>query len=109
MAIVNEGAATAVVGYVRVSRVGARGGDSFLSPALQREEIARVAAREGLEVVEVVEELDASGGDARRPGWNRVLEMVESVVAQARRCVRPRGRLGSLEVVRTIGATLPPW
>ena len=66
MAIVNEGGATAVVGYVRVSRVGARGGDSFLSPALQREGIARVAAREGLEVVEVVEELDASGGDARR-------------------------------------------
>ena len=78
MAIVNEGGATAVVGYVRVSRVGARGGDSFLSPALQREEIARVAAREGLEVVEIVEELDASGGDARRPGWNRALEMVES-------------------------------
>jgi DNA invertase Pin-like site-specific DNA recombinase len=78
MAIVNEGGATAVVGYVRVSRVGARGGDSFLSPALQREEIARVAAREGLDVVEVVEELDASGGDARRPGWNRALEMVES-------------------------------
>lgn len=63
---------------MRVSRVGGRGGDSFLSPDLQREEIARVAAREGLDVVEVIEELDASGGDAKRPGWNRALEMVES-------------------------------
>jgi DNA invertase Pin-like site-specific DNA recombinase len=65
------------VGYVRVSRVGGRGGDRFLSPELQREQIATVAAREGLEVVEVIEELDASGGDATRPGWNRAIEMVE--------------------------------
>jgi hypothetical protein len=42
-----------------VSRVGGRGGDSFLSPDLQREQIAAVAARENLEVVEVIEELDA--------------------------------------------------
>ncbi len=28
--------------------------------------------------MEVIEELDASGGDAKRPGWNRALEMVES-------------------------------
>ena len=67
----------AAVGYVRVSRVGGRGGDSFLSPDLQRDEIARAAAREGLEVAEVIEELDASGGDSKRPGWNRAVEMVE--------------------------------
>ena len=40
-----------VVGYVRVSRIGGREGDSFLSPTLQREQIAAVALREGLEVV----------------------------------------------------------
>ena len=66
-----------VVGYVRVSRVMGRGGESFLSPGLQREQIAAVAEREGLEVVEVIEELDASGGDSKRPGWNRALAMVE--------------------------------
>ena len=71
------------VGYVRVSRVGGRGGDSFLSPDLQREEIARAAAREGLEVAEIIEELDASGGDSKRPGWNRALEMVERGEATA--------------------------
>ena len=31
------------VGYVRVSKVGGRGGDSFLSPDLQREQIAAAA------------------------------------------------------------------
>ena len=71
------------VGYVRVSRVGGRGGDSFLSPDLQREEIARAAAREGLEVAEIIEELDASGGDSKRPGWNRALELVERGEAPA--------------------------
>jgi site-specific DNA recombinase len=65
------------VGYVRVSRVGPREGDSFISPDLQREQIEAVARREGLDVVEVIEELDASGGDASRPGWNRAIEKVE--------------------------------
>ncbi len=43
---------TRAVGYVRVSRVAGREGDSFLSPELQRESIARVCQREGLELVE---------------------------------------------------------
>ena len=66
-----------VIGYVRVSQVGAREGDSFISPQLQREQIASVAAREGLTVVRVIEELDASGGDSKRPGWNEAIEAVE--------------------------------
>lgn len=66
------------LGYVRVSRVAARQGDSFLSPKLQRESIARVCQRERLELVEVLEELDRSGGDAARPLWNQAIERVES-------------------------------
>jgi DNA invertase Pin-like site-specific DNA recombinase len=62
---------------VRVSRVGPLEGDNFISPDLQREQIERVARREGLELVDVIQELDASGGDATRPGWNRAIEMVE--------------------------------
>jgi len=46
------GVAMRAVGYIRVSRIGGRHGESFRSPDLQREEIARVATREGLEVVE---------------------------------------------------------
>jgi hypothetical protein len=38
--------------------VGGRDGDSFLSPELQRQSIERVCQREGLELVDVVEELD---------------------------------------------------
>jgi hypothetical protein len=56
---------------VRVSRLGNRGGDSFLSPALQRESIERVFEREGLELVDAVDELDRSGGDAAAPGEAR--------------------------------------
>ena len=53
-------------GVRRVSRVGGRGGDSFISPELQREQIALAAKREGLTVVDVLEELDASGVDRTR-------------------------------------------
>lgn len=49
-------------GYIRVSRVGGRVGESFISPAVQRETIERLAAYHGLELGEVVEELDVSGG-----------------------------------------------
>lgn len=45
-------ATRSAVGYVRVSRVGGRGRDSFLSPDLQREEMPPAAARERLEVAE---------------------------------------------------------
>lgn len=72
-----------VVGYVRVSRVGGREGDSFLSPALQRETVERLAERKGLEIVEWIEESDASGGDASRPGWNRAMEIVEAGAGRA--------------------------
>lgn len=61
------------MGYVRVSRVGGRGGDSFLSPELQREQISLAARREGLEVADVLEELDASGGNRDRPLWNEAI------------------------------------
>jgi hypothetical protein len=61
------------IGYVRVSVVGSRG-DSFLSRQLQRESIERVCRRERLELVDVVEELDRSGGDASRPLWNACIE-----------------------------------
>ena len=67
-----------VIGYVRVSRVGARAGDGFLSPELQEQAIEELCLRKGLELVEVLpHELDASGGDASRPIWNRALGMVE--------------------------------
>jgi site-specific DNA recombinase len=66
-----------VIGYVRVSRVAGREGDSFLSPELQRQEIERECERSKLVLVDTYEELDASGGDNARPLWNRAIERVE--------------------------------
>ena len=66
-----------VDGYVRVSRVAGREGDSFLSPELQRASIERVCKSEGLRVVRWYEELDASGGDSERPQWNEAIARVE--------------------------------
>jgi hypothetical protein len=60
------------IGYVRVSRVGGREGDSFLSPALQRQSIERVCQREGLELVDVVEELGPLGRRRHAAALERV-------------------------------------
>jgi DNA invertase Pin-like site-specific DNA recombinase len=70
---------TPVVAYVRVSRVAGREGDSFLRPELQHESIAGLAKREGLKVVDTLQELDASSGDSSRPLWNQAIQMVDSV------------------------------
>ncbi len=48
-------------GYIRISRVGGREGASFISPAVQREAIERMATAKGVELGEVVEEFDVSG------------------------------------------------
>jgi site-specific DNA recombinase len=65
-------------GYVRVSRVGGREGDSFVSPQLQRERIEAAARNAGAEIAEWHEDLDESGGNAERPGFVRALERVEA-------------------------------
>lgn len=71
------------IGYIRVSRVAGRSGDSFISPPDQRHAITVLAEREGLEMIDWYEELDASGGDATRPLWNRAIERIEAGEAQA--------------------------
>jgi DNA invertase Pin-like site-specific DNA recombinase len=84
------------VGVVRVSRVGDRDGERFVSPGEQRQRIAAACERDGLELVETLEELDVSGGAPleSRPGLRRAVEMVESgdadvvVVAYLDRLVR---------------------
>jgi DNA invertase Pin-like site-specific DNA recombinase len=82
---VREYAAVAkkAIGYIRVSRVGGRSGDSFISPELQQESIERVCALNGLTLIDTYTELDASGGDASRKLWNRAIDRVVSGEAQA--------------------------
>ena len=89
--------------WVRPCLRGRRqGGRRFHLAVLQREQLEAVARREGLEVAEVIEELDASGRDASRPGWNRAIEVVERgevdgiavwnfAPVQSQRQGRPRG------------------
>jgi site-specific DNA recombinase len=81
------------LGIVRVSRTN---GDGAVSPSEQRERIEAACARDGLELVDVFDELDVSGGAAleKRPGLSRAVRMVEAgeadtiVVAYFDRLVR---------------------
>jgi DNA invertase Pin-like site-specific DNA recombinase len=67
-----------------------------VSPSEQSERIAAAAARDGLELIETIEELDVSGGTAlaKRAGLRRAVELVEAgeadvvVVAYFDRLVR---------------------
>lgn len=84
------------VGVVRVSRVGDRDGDRFVSPREQAERIQSVAERDRLKLVDTIEEQNVSGGAplAKRPGLSRAVAMVEAgeadvvVVAYFDRLVR---------------------
>jgi site-specific DNA recombinase len=84
------------IGVVRVSRVGGRDGEQFVSPSEQAERIRTACERDGLTLVDTIEELDVSGGAplARRAGLRRAVEMVEAgeaevvVVAYLDRLVR---------------------
>jgi DNA invertase Pin-like site-specific DNA recombinase len=51
-------------GYIRVSRVGGREGESFISPKVQRQKIEAWAKLHDVVLGEIVEELDISGGSA---------------------------------------------
>lgn len=62
--------------YVRVSRIGGR--EHLQSPAEQERDARREAARHGLQVGEVITDLDKSGGTLDRPGLREVLARVES-------------------------------
>jgi site-specific DNA recombinase len=66
-------------GYIRISRKGSRSGESFLSPDIQRDTIKRLAQAKGLELGEVVQEVDVSGGKRTADReLGRLIERVES-------------------------------
>jgi site-specific DNA recombinase len=64
--------------YVRVSRVAGRGGESFISPDVQREQGAAWAVSRGVEVAKVHEDLDQSGGKLDRPGLDALLARIRA-------------------------------
>lgn len=61
-------------GYIRVSRVAGRAGESFISPGEQRSSIEEWARRAGVEIVEWHEDLDYSGGTLERPAFQAALQ-----------------------------------
>lgn len=77
-----------LVGYIRVSRVGGREGDSFISPAQQRDRIESYAAAAGHTIVGWEEDLDVSGAHMERAGLERALGTLE------------RGAAGGLAVAK---------
>jgi DNA invertase Pin-like site-specific DNA recombinase len=72
-----------VIGYVRVSDVNGRAGDRFISPDVQREAIERFVQGKRHELVDVVVELDVSGGTLARPGLDEALARLEAGEADA--------------------------
>jgi DNA invertase Pin-like site-specific DNA recombinase len=64
--------------YVRVSRVGGRAGEGYISPDVQREAIEGYARDLGGAIVAWHDDQDYSGGNAERPGFQRVLERLRA-------------------------------
>ena len=95
-------------GYVRVSSTRGRGGDSFISPEQQREQITRWAELRGVTIGMWHEDLDVSGGKVTRPGLDLALLRAETgvsdgiVVAKVDRFAR--SLIGALELIRRLDA-----
>jgi DNA invertase Pin-like site-specific DNA recombinase len=94
-------------GYVRVSRVNGRDGDSFISPEIQRERIEAVAKANGITIVDWFEDYDRSGATNDRPGFQTMLDRIEQcgatlvVVARLSRFARSvAGMHESLQRIR---------
>jgi DNA invertase Pin-like site-specific DNA recombinase len=64
-------------GYVRVSQIAGRGGERFISPGVQRDQIRSWAKANNAQIGEVFEELDQSGARSDRPLLLTALERVE--------------------------------
>ncbi len=99
--------------YIRVSKVGGRQGDSFISPTVQRERIEAWAQMHSADLTWHEPELDVSGGGMQRPVFDRILARVRSgesggvVVAKLDRFARTLvGALGVLEEFEQLGAVL---
>lgn len=65
-------------GYVRVSRVGGRAGDGYISPSVQRDSIEAYATEIGGEIVEWHTDEDFSGGTTNRPGFQAALTRIHA-------------------------------
>jgi DNA invertase Pin-like site-specific DNA recombinase len=65
-------------GYVRVSRVGGREGEGYISPDVQRDAIAAYVKELDGSIVAWHDDQDFSGGNTERPGFQAMLERLEA-------------------------------
>jgi DNA invertase Pin-like site-specific DNA recombinase len=100
-------------GYIRVSRVAGREGESFISPEVQRTKIAGWADLHEVEIVQWWEELDQSGRRRDRPMFQQALARCEAgetggiVVARLDRFARSAvDALESIKRLNEAGARL---
>jgi DNA invertase Pin-like site-specific DNA recombinase len=96
-----------VAGYIRVSRIGGRSGEGYISPDEQRQQIERYASELGVRVADDAwgDDQDYSGGNFNRPGWEGIVKRIESgelggvivlrVDRFARTCLTARRRFGT--------------
>lgn len=91
-----------VDGYIRVSRVAGRSGESFISPDEQRRAVEAYALAHKLEVAEWHTDLDQSGGTLDRPAFQAALERCRNgetggiIAAKLDRLTRSTVGLGTL-------------
>lgn len=67
-----------LVGYIRVSRVGGREGEGYISPDTQRDAIEHYARELGGALADWYTDEDFSGGNTDRPGFQTVLSLLEA-------------------------------
>lgn len=65
-------------GYIRVSRVGGREGEGYISPDVQRDAITAYASELGGEIVAWHDDQDFSGGNIERPGFQAAIERLRA-------------------------------
>jgi DNA invertase Pin-like site-specific DNA recombinase len=99
--------------YIRVSKVGGRAGESFISPEIQRERIAAWAQAHRHTLTWHEPEMDVSGGTMSRPVFDGIMERVRTaqtdgvIVTKLDRFARTLvGALGTLEELERHGAVL---
>src|SRR5205814_4013883 len=100
-------------GYIRVSRRAGREGESFISPELQRKNIANWAKLHEVEILAWWEEIDQSGAKMERPLFQQALARCEAgetggiVVAKLDRFARSAvDALSSIRRLNEVGARL---
>jgi site-specific DNA recombinase len=108
MALKPVSAHSRVDGYIRVSRVGQRHGERFISPDVQREAIEFWSERLGFELLEVFEELDEPGSRATRPLLRLAVERIQLGVSMGLAVTRVdrfgRSLLDGVQVIERVRA-----